>query len=196
MKLNLGSGSDIRPGWCNVDIIQIPGVDVVHDLNERWPWEDDSVEQIWASDVFEHLRDKMHSMEEMWRVCCHGALCEVETPNTVYNPAGWSDPTHRTPWHPENMEYFRPGHAWYYYSEAKFVTVEMQHTCFRLYWAVRAYKEHDEELAALHVNYEEWREEWQGPLQFRDGRDVLPIQTSHVGAGQLRIRTDPIREAE
>ena len=191
MKLNLGCGTDLRPGWVNVDIIQMPGVDVVCDLNERWPWEDNSVDQVWASDVFEHLKDKMHPMEEMWRVCKHGVFCEVETPNMVYNPAGWSDPTHRTSWHPENMEYFRPGHAWYYYSPAKFVTVEMEHNAFRLYWALRAYKDHDEDLMEQHINYEAWREAWQAPVGFKDGRDILPVQTAHIPFDQLRIRPDP-----
>ena len=191
MKLNLGCGSDLRPGWVNVDIIQMPGVEVVCDLNERWPWGDNEVEQVWASDVFEHLRDKMHTMEEMWRVCQHGAICEVETPNMVYNPAGWSDPTHRTCWHPENMDYFRPGHPWYYYSAAKFVTVEMEVTAFRIYWALAAYKEHDPEMVERQINYEVWRDAWQGPLGFSEGRDILPVQTSHIPADQLRLRTKP-----
>ncbi|HUT62136.1 MAG TPA: hypothetical protein VNA25_30220 [Phycisphaerae bacterium] len=194
LKLNLGCGTDLRPGWENVDIMPLIGIDRVCDLNEPWPWEDGSVEQVFASDVFEHLRDKMHSMGEMWRVCCHGAICEVETPNMVYNPAAWSDPTHRTCWHPENMEYFRPGHAWYYYSPATFITIEMEHTAFRLYWKLLAYKEHDPEMAAKHIGYEEWRASWQGPLGFADGRDILPIQTAHFPPGEL-LRRAPTSEA-
>ena len=75
--------------------------------------------------------------------------------------------------------------------EAKFVTVGMEHTAFRLYWLLRAYKEHDEDLLAQHINYELWREAWQGPLGFAEGRDILPVQTAHIPADQLRIRKDP-----
>lgn len=31
--LNLGCGTDIRSGWVNLDSAELPGVDVVHDLD-------------------------------------------------------------------------------------------------------------------------------------------------------------------
>ena len=33
-KLHLGCGHDIKPGWINHDLLDLPGVDIVHDLNE------------------------------------------------------------------------------------------------------------------------------------------------------------------
>ena len=33
MKVNLGAGSDIRPGWINHDLVKLQGIDVTHDLN-------------------------------------------------------------------------------------------------------------------------------------------------------------------
>jgi hypothetical protein len=33
-KLNLGSGADIRTGWVNLDIGNITGVDIVHDIEK------------------------------------------------------------------------------------------------------------------------------------------------------------------
>lgn len=53
LRLNLGSNDDRREGWASVDIS--PPADVVCDLREPWPWEDSSVDEILAHDVFEHL---------------------------------------------------------------------------------------------------------------------------------------------
>jgi len=60
MKINLGAGGDIRQGFVNHDIAQLPGIDVVHDLDVYpWPWEDASADEIVAKDLLEHLEDFM-----------------------------------------------------------------------------------------------------------------------------------------
>ncbi len=39
-NLNLGAGKDIVDGYINHDIVELPGIDIVHDLNVfPWPWE-------------------------------------------------------------------------------------------------------------------------------------------------------------
>ncbi|MDP1743513.1 MAG: glycosyltransferase [Candidatus Amesbacteria bacterium] len=55
MKLNLGCGTDIRPGYINVDVIKNRGVDVVCDITQKLPFENNSIEEIVAQDVLEHL---------------------------------------------------------------------------------------------------------------------------------------------
>ena len=46
-RLNLGSGRDIKEGYCNVDITPFEGIDRVMDLN-RFPWN-------LPSDYFEEI---------------------------------------------------------------------------------------------------------------------------------------------
>jgi predicted SAM-dependent methyltransferase len=65
LKVNLGCSDDIEPGWLNVDSgpdprtpqeIEDSRADYLRaDLNQPWPWPDNSVDVIYAHDVFEHL---------------------------------------------------------------------------------------------------------------------------------------------
>jgi len=54
--LNLGSGGNPAEGYINVDIESHPGVDQLVDLEKDWPWPDESIDHIMASDICEHLR--------------------------------------------------------------------------------------------------------------------------------------------
>ena len=53
IKLNLGCGEDIREGFINVDIREMPGVDKIVDLENDFPFKD--VDYIRAYDVLEHF---------------------------------------------------------------------------------------------------------------------------------------------
>src|SRR4028119_2465371 len=53
MRLHIGSGPVAIPGWTNVDIQSYPGVDVVLDVRQPWPFS--GVELIFAEHFLEHL---------------------------------------------------------------------------------------------------------------------------------------------
>ena len=159
-RLNLGSGTawgDPAEGWVNVDRARPAGTEaftIKWDLNDLpWPWADDSFDQCRANHVIEHCADKLAFLEQIWRVCRHGASVLLAAPNGVSNPLFWEDPTHRTPMHPGNLEYLRPGHPWGYYTPARFVTLAVNHTPELLEWQLAVYKRDDPELAARHVAY-------------------------------------------
>jgi glycosyltransferase involved in cell wall biosynthesis len=101
-KIDIGGGLYPRPGYESVDI---KNGDIIADLNERWPFEDNSVGVINASHVLEHLHDKHHSMSEMHRVLADKAWAFVEVPSTDGRGA-FQDPTHVSYW---NQNVF-----WYY----------------------------------------------------------------------------------
>lgn len=67
--LHIGSGTRVLPGADTVDMLALPGVNVVHDLDEfPWPYDDSSYDLVYAHNVFEHLEDQVKTMEEIWRI--------------------------------------------------------------------------------------------------------------------------------
>lgn len=94
MKLHLGCGNHILPGFINVDIAPLPGVNRVVDLATfPWPFEDSSVEEIQMHNILEHLPDVFRTMEEIYRISQNGAKVVVTVP--YYNSLDHAgDPSH------------------------------------------------------------------------------------------------------
>ena len=69
MKLHLGCGDKIIPGFVNVDIRQLSGVNMVSDISTLPDVADDSVDLIYISHVLEHLnRYTVLKAMERWYV--------------------------------------------------------------------------------------------------------------------------------
>lgn len=124
LKINLGCGLDIRPGYVNHDLSRhSPGVDVAHDLTRLpWPWPDHSAEEMLLIDVLEHLPEVVPVIDECWRIMDRGGLLRVRVPHYEHWTA-WLDPTHRRPFHPDSFDYFDPethyGASYGFYTDRK-----------------------------------------------------------------------------
>lgn len=120
IKLDLGCGNRpmVAPGWVYHDRWQhSPHVHVAHDLEVLpWPWENESVIELRAFDVFEHLRLEVQQwLDECYRVLRSGdGLLDMRLP-AWDNPYSYRDPTHRRVFHPESFHYWcpnAPGTVW------------------------------------------------------------------------------------
>lgn len=107
MKLNLGCSDRRIEGYVGVDIA--PPADQIVDLAGPWPWPDSSVDEIIAQDVFEHLPDKRHTLNEAWRVLRNGGVIHIGVPDATDGDGGFCDPTHRSYWTGSDFEYFEKG---------------------------------------------------------------------------------------
>ncbi|MCK9518544.1 MAG: methyltransferase domain-containing protein [Dehalococcoidia bacterium] len=125
--IDLGCGARKKPGALGLDIARIPGVDVVADVMAPLPFRDNSVDEIYASHLVEHVGDLMAFMGEVWRVCKPGALVQFRFPHATTPFVIWKDPTHRRGVFLETFDYFDPntfaGRAFGYYHPAKFQIV-------------------------------------------------------------------------
>jgi len=102
LKVDLGGGLFPREGYLTIDI---EGAEVICDLNEGIPLEDNSVGVINASHLIEHLRDPLKTMKEIHRVLAHGGWAFIEVPSTDGRGA-WQDPTHVSFWNENSFHYY------------------------------------------------------------------------------------------
>ena len=112
LKLDLGCGKNKREGFTGVDRRAYPGVDVVADLTQSWPWTDSSVEEIHMSHTLEHFSgvERVHVFNEMYRVLTPKGKATIITPHWCSTRA-YGDFTHA--WPPvSEMLYFYLSKAW------------------------------------------------------------------------------------
>jgi len=126
--LNLGAGKDIRPGYLNHDIADLPGIDSIHDLDQYpWPWGDNSFHEVLALDILEHLYDFLRAMEELHRILKPGATVTIRVPYWNLSCA-YIDPTHKRGFHEHTFHFFNVNSEYYkergYYSKAAFRIID------------------------------------------------------------------------
>lgn len=140
MKLNLGAADRHIEGFQSVDIE--PPADFVCDLAQTWPWPDSSVDEVVAFDIVEHMPNKRHTMNELWRVLKHGGKAKIEVPHATKGDGGHCDPTHVSYWTPTDFEYYEKGNyarerfrgSSYYGVLADFKIISIDQSQYRTQW--------------------------------------------------------------
>jgi hypothetical protein len=106
MKLNLGCGIDKKQGYINCDISKDVNPDRVIDLEKKLPFKDDSINEILANHVFEHIVNFIPLMHELHRICKKDTILRIKTP--FYSAWGqFNDPTHVRFFTPFTFNYFK-----------------------------------------------------------------------------------------
>ena len=111
MKIEIGGGTLVQPGWINLDSRN--GIEGWRREAQDTPWPtgDNTVEAMRASHVMEHIpagQARIDVMNEAHRVLRPGGVFEVIVP-IVNDPLTWhaiADPTHVSFWVPESFHYF------------------------------------------------------------------------------------------
>ena len=105
LRVDLGCGDRKPDNFVGVDVCPGLGVDIVADLNQRFPFPDNSVDELRAYDTIEHLVDRIHTMNEIWRICKPGAKVDILVPSTDGRGA-FQDPTHVSFWNINSFLYY------------------------------------------------------------------------------------------
>ncbi len=122
--VDLGCGGRKKPGAIGMDIVGVPGVDVVADMSRGLPFRDNSLDGIYAYHVLEHLDDFLGAVGEIYRVLKPGARAWIKAPHACSTFTTWKDPTHKRGLSIATFAYFDDtyfdGAAFAYYSPARF----------------------------------------------------------------------------
>ncbi len=83
VKIDIGCKDNTKPGFSGIDILDF-GQDIVWDVTEGLPIQDEFVEEIYCSHFLEHLKvDQIQDFFcEMHRVCKDGSQIEIKVPHS------------------------------------------------------------------------------------------------------------------
>jgi len=125
--LDVGCGRKKIEGSVGIDMVELPGVDIVHDLNVfPWPFKDGIFDEIYMFDSIEHLNDTTKVMEESHRLLKVGGKLYIRTCYWNHKHA-FSDPTHVTYFTEVTWDFFT-GKRNRHYTTALFRMEKMEYT--------------------------------------------------------------------
>ncbi len=121
--LHLGCGNSKLKGAVGVDKLKMPAVDIVCDLDSvLWPFEDNSIDLIFAHNVLEHIDNIVDFLNEVWRIGRNGSRAVIAVPYFRSIDA-FIDPTHKHFFTASSLDYFlnkKSSLADYGYTDNKF----------------------------------------------------------------------------
>ncbi len=104
-KLNLGCGVDIKHEWINLDSADIPGVDVVHNIEKLpLPFAGEEFDEILAQDVLEHV-EYIPVLHDLHRILKTGGNLSIRVPHFT-SKNNFVDPTHRRSFSVNTWDFF------------------------------------------------------------------------------------------
>ncbi|MFH1372588.1 MAG: hypothetical protein ABII79_02180 [bacterium] len=114
-KLHLGCGRTILDGWVNLDCTELPGVNIIADLDDcaetPLPFDDDCFEEFLASHLIEHIANPLPLMQELHRIARNNAKAVFRLPYGSTDSA-FEDPTHVRPYFIHSFGYFSQPYYW------------------------------------------------------------------------------------
>ncbi|WP_161784346.1 class I SAM-dependent methyltransferase [Aquabacterium sp. NJ1] len=143
LRLDLGCGRYKKSGYIGVDKFAAVSPDIVCDIErEQLPYPDGSVDEIYSSQVFEHLRDLNAVMEECHRVLRPQGLLHVTVPYWSSEGA-FRDPTHVRFFSEKSFDYWEAGNECAYYASVSPYKIEsvdyLLHPSVFVHWARRLF---------------------------------------------------------
>lgn len=102
LKVDICGGFNPPKGYKSIDLAN---ADIIHDLNEPWPFKDGELGVIRAHDALEHLKNPIHVMKEAHRCLAPMGWFLTQTPSTDGRGA-FQDPTHISFWNSNSFWYY------------------------------------------------------------------------------------------
>lgn len=107
--VDLGCGNTKQDGWVGIDIRKFPATDFVLDVgSEKLPFDDDSIDVINSSHLFEHFYPEQlfFCIEECWRVLKPKGHIIISVPKGN-SPAFYVHPDHKIHFIEDTFSFFQ-----------------------------------------------------------------------------------------
>jgi SAM-dependent methyltransferase len=118
-RIDIGCGDSKQPGCIGLDIVPLPGVDIVWNLDQfPYPFKPDTFSEIYMNDVIEHLIDPLKVMEEIHRIAQPDARVHLRVVYWNHRYA-YADPTHKHRFTEMSFDFWGK-HRRSYYTSARF----------------------------------------------------------------------------
>jgi predicted SAM-dependent methyltransferase len=121
--LDIGCGSKKLTGAIGMDILSLPTVDVVCDVNNTpWPFTDNTFDLVFLNHCLEHVNDVVATLEEIHRILKPGGRVVIQVPYFRCVDA-YNDPTHKHFFTSLTLDYFiaHTKLSKYHYSKGIFI---------------------------------------------------------------------------
>jgi predicted SAM-dependent methyltransferase len=108
IALDVGAGSQRRPGFVTLDKLKLPTIDIVHDLEEfPYPIKDETCITIIASQVIHYIQARfiLKVMDELWRIAKPECQLAISLPYGV-SDLFIQDPCAVNSWNENTCKYF------------------------------------------------------------------------------------------
>lgn len=88
-KIDLGCGIHRTEGFIGVDCVNLPGIDIIHDLNMfPYPFDDNSIDEIVMNSVLQYLDNIGKVFEEIYRILKPGGILKFTVPYSGHQTSG------------------------------------------------------------------------------------------------------------
>ena len=133
--LDVGCGAAKRAGAVGIDVMPVPGVDVVHDLNRYpWPLSDSEFDRVLFTSSLECLDNVVRAVEEAHRVAKPGGRVEIHTTHFASSNSYW-DPLQKWHFSYYTFDYFLADFVYPIYTDRKYRMIQKKFL-FRRKWGM------------------------------------------------------------
>lgn len=109
-KLHLGCGTKYLNGYVNADINSNLTADVHFDMDkDKWPFEDNTFDEIFAWHSIEHSTNYLYVIEELWRVAKPNAFAHIGVPYLTSTEFNLVNPYHHVYFNEHSFSFFEEG---------------------------------------------------------------------------------------
>ena len=113
--LNIGAGKQPIEGALNMDRLDLPGIDLVHDITSPLPLDDETFDRVVANYVLCQIASPeafVGVLNDIHRVLKPEGILEIRVPNANY-PCAFQDPMDCRYFVPETFDYLNKDHYRY-----------------------------------------------------------------------------------